>query len=103
MAKDLQARGVAVVAISSNDVANFPDDSPEKMSDEAQRADFTFPATVKVLRKVALSLSLAGCSVQIHCGVASNGMVAKATTNEQARLADNRERFTKMVGWGRGA
>ncbi len=43
MAKDFQARGIGVVAISSNDVANFPDDSPEKMREEARRAGYTFP------------------------------------------------------------
>lgn len=43
LAKDVQSRGVGVVAISSNDVANFPDDSPEKMRDEARRAGYTFP------------------------------------------------------------
>jgi peroxiredoxin len=43
MVKDLQARGVGVVGISSNDVANFPDDSPEKMCEEARRAGYTFP------------------------------------------------------------
>jgi peroxiredoxin len=43
MAKDFQARGVGVVGISSNDVVNYPDDSPEKMKEEAQRAGYTFP------------------------------------------------------------
>ena len=43
MAKDFQARGVAVVAISSNDAANYPEDSPEKMKEEAKRAGYTFP------------------------------------------------------------
>lgn len=43
MAKDLQSRGVAVIAISSNDVENYPEDSPEKMKEEAQRAGYTFP------------------------------------------------------------
>ena len=43
MAKDFQARGVGVVAISSNDVANYPDDSPAKMKEEARRAGYTFP------------------------------------------------------------
>jgi len=43
MAKDFQARGVGVVAISSNDVQNYPDDSPEKMKEEAVRAGYTFP------------------------------------------------------------
>jgi len=43
MAKDFQARGVGVVAISSNDVQNYPEDSPEKMKSEANRAGYTFP------------------------------------------------------------
>lgn len=43
MAKDFQARGVGVVAISSNDVQNYPDDSPDKMREEATRAGYTFP------------------------------------------------------------
>ena len=36
-------RGVAMVAISSNDAANYPDDSPERMKDEAVAAGYTFP------------------------------------------------------------
>lgn len=38
-----QARGVAMVAISSNDVANYPDDSPPKMAAEARAAGYSFP------------------------------------------------------------
>jgi peroxiredoxin len=43
MAKDFRTRGVGVVAISSNDVQNYPEDSPEKMREEAARAGYTFP------------------------------------------------------------
>jgi peroxiredoxin len=43
MAKDLQARGVAVVAISANDVANYPQDGPALMKQEARNAGYTFP------------------------------------------------------------
>jgi peroxiredoxin len=43
MAKDFQARGVGVVGISSNDVVNYPDDSPDKMKEEARAAGYTFP------------------------------------------------------------
>ncbi len=43
MAKDFQARGVAVVGISANDAVNYPDDSPEKMAVEARHAGYTFP------------------------------------------------------------
>ncbi len=38
-----QERGISVVAISSNDVATHPDDSPEKMKNEAREAGYTFP------------------------------------------------------------
>ena len=35
--------GIQFVAINSNDVANYPDDSPEKMVDEVANAGYTFP------------------------------------------------------------
>jgi peroxiredoxin len=41
--KEYQAKGVAVVGINSNDVANFPEDSPEMMAGVAKKAGFTFP------------------------------------------------------------
>ena len=43
LARDYQTRGVAVVGISSNDVANYPADSPAKMAEEAKAAGYTFP------------------------------------------------------------
>ena len=43
LAKTYAARGVAIVGINSNDVANYPDDSPEKMAEEAKEAGYEFP------------------------------------------------------------
>jgi peroxiredoxin len=43
MGRDAQARGAAVVAINSNDVATNPDDSPDKMAREAESRGYTFP------------------------------------------------------------
>lgn len=43
MAKEYQQKGVAVVAINANDVANYPDDSPEKMVEEVKLAGYDFP------------------------------------------------------------
>jgi peroxiredoxin len=43
LGSDYQARGAGIVAISSNDVANYPDDSPARMKDEAKSAGYTFP------------------------------------------------------------
>lgn len=41
--REYHARGVAVVAISSNDVASHPDDSPDLMKREAADAGYSFP------------------------------------------------------------
>ena len=43
LAKDYQAKGVAIVGINSNDAENYPDDRPEKMAEEIRNAGYTFP------------------------------------------------------------
>jgi peroxiredoxin len=43
LVREYQARGVAVVGINSNDVENFPDDSPELMARDAETYGYTFP------------------------------------------------------------
>ncbi|MCG8587446.1 MAG: thioredoxin family protein [Pirellulales bacterium] len=40
---EYQGKGVAVVGISSNDVANYPADSPEQMVREAEERGYAFP------------------------------------------------------------
>ena len=41
--RELQAQGLAVVGISSNDVATHPGDSPELMVEEHRSAGYSFP------------------------------------------------------------
>jgi peroxiredoxin len=43
LSREYQARGVAVIGISSNDAEAFPEDGPDKMAEEVQRAGYTFP------------------------------------------------------------
>ncbi len=43
LVREYQARGVAVVGISSNDVTQFPADGPEGMKEEARTVGYTFP------------------------------------------------------------
>jgi peroxiredoxin len=43
LARDLQSRGTAVVAISANDTGAYPDDGPERMAEEARTFGFSFP------------------------------------------------------------
>lgn len=42
-AKDIEARGIGTVAISANDVANYPADSPENMIQFAKSSGWSFP------------------------------------------------------------
>jgi len=53
VANDYQARGVGVVAINSNDVANFPEDSPEKMAEEIRNVGYRFPYLYDESQEVA--------------------------------------------------
>lgn len=52
-ARDVQARGVAVVAINSNDVASYPEDSPERMAEEVRSAGYSFPYLYDESQEVA--------------------------------------------------
>lgn len=52
-ARDLQALGVGVVAISANDVAVYPQDAPDKMADLARARGFTFPYLYDESQEVA--------------------------------------------------
>lgn len=42
-AQQWQDAGIAVVGINSNDVENYPDDSPERMAEEVEARGYTFP------------------------------------------------------------
>jgi peroxiredoxin len=53
IAKEYQARGAAIVAISSNDAVSFPEDGPEKMAEEILAAGYTFPYLYDESQEVA--------------------------------------------------
>ncbi len=53
LAHDFQNRGVGFVAISSNDVENYPDDAPDKMTEVAKKERFTFPYLYDETQEVA--------------------------------------------------
>ncbi len=46
-------KGVGIVGINANDVANYPDDSPEKMKLEAAQAGYKFPYLFDESQQVA--------------------------------------------------
>jgi peroxiredoxin len=53
VAKALQERGVAVVAIAANDVEAYPQDGPKGMAEEARECGYTFPYLFDETQEVA--------------------------------------------------
>ncbi|KYG82379.1 thioredoxin family protein [Roseivirga echinicomitans] len=53
LAKDYQVKGVSFIAISSNDVENYPQDSPDLMKVEAEKVGYTFPYLFDETQEVA--------------------------------------------------
>lgn len=53
IAKNYQAKGVAFIAINSNDIENYPDDAPDKMQQTAKKYGFCFPYLFDETQEVA--------------------------------------------------
>jgi peroxiredoxin len=59
LAKEIQDRGISVIAINSNDATAFPDDNPDGMRKEAAEVGYTFPYLVDDTQEVAKSFRAA--------------------------------------------
>ncbi|WP_323758574.1 thioredoxin family protein [Roseivirga sp.] len=53
LAKHYQTKGVSFIAINSNDVENYPQDSPRLMKVEAEKVGYTFPYLFDETQEVA--------------------------------------------------
>ncbi|MDP5274160.1 thioredoxin family protein [Chengkuizengella axinellae] len=53
LANDYIPKGISFIAISSNNVENYPDDSPEKMKEDAERFGYPFPYLYDETQEVA--------------------------------------------------
>ena len=65
LGRDYIPNGLAIVAINSNDVVQYPDDSPEKMKIEKENAGYKFPYLFDESQSVALSFK-AACTPDIY-------------------------------------
>ncbi|MGI9427255.1 MAG: thioredoxin family protein [Bythopirellula sp.] len=74
LAQEYLGRGVAVVGISSNDVANYPADSPEQMVAEAEARGYVFPYLYDETQEVAKSYH-AACTPDFFLFDASKRLV----------------------------
>jgi len=53
LANDYLPKNVSFIAINSNDVANYPEDSPENMKEVAQRLGYPFPYLFDETQEIA--------------------------------------------------
>jgi peroxiredoxin len=59
LAREYQAKGISFVAISSNDVEKYPDDSPQRMKEVAQELGYPFPYLYDESQEVARAYNAA--------------------------------------------
>jgi len=59
VANDYKEKGVNFIAISSNDVINYPADSPEKMKELAEELQYPFPYLYDGTQEVAIAYDAA--------------------------------------------
>jgi peroxiredoxin len=74
MAKTFQQSDVEFIAINSNDVENYPDDSPEKMPAMSERFGFTFPYLFDESQEVAKAYQ-AACTPDFYLFDADHRLV----------------------------
>jgi peroxiredoxin len=65
LARDYAPKRVAIVGINSNDVKNYPADSPAKMKDEVNAAGYIFPYLYDETQSVAKAYR-AACTPDIY-------------------------------------
>lgn len=59
LGKDYQTKSVGIVAISANDVVNYPNDAPDKLQAMAVELGFTFPFCYDESQETALAYKAA--------------------------------------------
>ena len=63
--REYQGQGITVVAINSNDYITHPDDSPERMAQDAKKFGYTFPYLVDEAQQVARAYQ-AACTPDLY-------------------------------------
>jgi peroxiredoxin len=80
-------RGVGMVAISSNDVAQYPEDGPEAMALEAKQSGYVFPYLFDASQEVARAFD-AACTPDLYIYDAS-GLLAYRGQFDDSRPKNN--------------
>jgi peroxiredoxin len=88
LAKEYQAKGIAFVAISSNDAEQYPQDGPEAMKVFAQDAGFTFPYLYDETQEVARAYE-AACTPDFYVFDGALNLRYRGRLDESRPKTDN--------------
>jgi peroxiredoxin len=80
-AREYQARGLAIIAINSNDTTAFPEDGPAGMREEAASAGYTFPYLFDETQAVAKAFR-AACTPDLYLFDADRTLVYRGRFDE---------------------
>jgi len=89
-AREYQDRGLAIVAINSNDTTAFPEDGPEGMREEARDAGYVFPYLFDETQAVA-KLFRAACTPDLFLFDSQSRLVYRG------QFDDSRPRATTPI------
>ena len=89
-AREYQPRGLAIVAVNSNDVQAFPEDGPDGMREEAKNAGYVFPYLFDESQAVAKQVR-AACTPDLYLFDGDRSLVYRG------RFDDSRPRMNPPV------
>ncbi|MBV6644419.1 MAG: thioredoxin family protein [Cyclobacteriaceae bacterium] len=81
MAHDYQSKGIAFLAISSNDAENYPTDSPEHLANQAKQVGFAFPYLYDESQDVAKAY-MAACTPDFYLFDSDNACVYRGRMDD---------------------
>ncbi|MBD0850966.1 thioredoxin family protein [Maribacter arenosus] len=81
MAKEYQEKGISFIAISSNDIINYPQDAPHLMKQKAKEAGYGFPYLYDETQEVAKAYR-AACTPDIYLFDKALGLVYRGQLDD---------------------
>ncbi|GAA4281573.1 thioredoxin family protein [Gaetbulibacter aestuarii] len=81
IAKSYRDKGISFVAISSNDVENYPQDGPDKMKEHAETVGYPFPYLYDETQEIAKAYD-AACTPDIYVFDAEDKLVYRGQLDD---------------------
>lgn len=81
IANDYHVQGIGFIAISSNDVVKYPEDSPENMTEFAEKHNFEFPYLFDETQEVAKTFD-AACTPDFYLYDAEDFLVYRGQLDD---------------------